>query len=178
VNAALDRFGHVDVWINNAGRGITRAPSQLTDADLDEMILVNVKSALYGMQEVLPHFVARGRGHVINVSSMLARIPHNPLRSAYSAAKSCLDSLTESFRREVQPAHPGIQFTTVSPGLVYTEFGANTLHPGPESRSFPGGQAPDDVAAVIATAIESRLPHYYTRPESRQAVLDFYAAEP
>lgn len=177
VNAALERFGHIDVWINNVGRGITRLPSQLTDDDLDLMIQVNVKSALYGIQEVLPHFLARGRGQVINVSSMLARIPHNPLRSAYSAAKSCLDSLTESFRREIQPTHPGIQFTTVAPGLVYTEFGNNTLHPGPDSRSFPGGQTPDEVAAVIATAIQSRLPHCYTRPESRQAVLDFYASE-
>jgi len=178
VQAALDRFGQVDVWINNVGRGITRAPSQLTDDDLDEMMRVNVKSALYGMQEVLPHFLARGRGQVINVSSMLGRIPHAPLRSAYSGAKHFLNALTDNFRREVHPAHPDIQFTIVSPGLVYTDFGSNTLHPGPDSSSFPGGQTPDDVAAVIATAIASRLPHYYTRPESRQAVIDFYTAEP
>lgn len=178
VQAALARFGQIDVWINNVGRGITRAPSQLTDDDLDLMIQVNVKSALYGMQEVLPHFLARGRGQVINVSSMLGRIPHAPLRSAYSGAKHFLNALTDNFRREVQPAHPEIQFTLVSPGLVYTDFGGNTLHPGPDSRSFSGGQTPDDVAAVIATAIQTRLPHYYTRPESRQAVIDFYSAEP
>jgi NADP-dependent 3-hydroxy acid dehydrogenase YdfG len=51
---ALDRFGRIDVWINNAGRGISRMPSELTDDDVDEMMLVNVKSALYGMQAVLP----------------------------------------------------------------------------------------------------------------------------
>jgi len=178
VQTALERFGHIDVWVNNVGRGITRLPSQLTDDDIDQMIQVNVKSALYGMQEVLPHFLARGRGQVINVSSMLGRIPHNPLRSAYSGAKHFLNALTDNFRREVQPAHPGIQFTTVTPGLVYTEFGSSTLHPGPDSRTFPGGQSPEDVAAVIATAIATRLPHYYTRPESRQAVLDSHAGEP
>jgi NADP-dependent 3-hydroxy acid dehydrogenase YdfG len=178
VQAALDRFGHVDVWINNVGRGISRLPSELTDDDIDQMMQVNVKSALYGMQEVLPHFLSRDRGQVINVSSMLGRIPHAPMRSAYSAAKHFLNALTDNFRREVQPAHPGIQFTLVSPGVVYTGFGLNTLHPGPDSRTFPGGQAPDEVAAVIPTAIETRLPHYYTRPESRQAVLDFYANEP
>src|SRR5438874_187562 len=56
LQSGLDRFGGVDVWINNAGRGITRRVSDLTDDDFDEMMRVNVKSALYGMQAVLPHF--------------------------------------------------------------------------------------------------------------------------
>ena len=56
VEHAIGRFGHIDVWVNNAGQGITRQPSQLTDEDIDEMMRVNVKSVLYGMQEVLPHF--------------------------------------------------------------------------------------------------------------------------
>ena len=64
--------------MNNAGRGITQLVSELTDEDLDEMMRVNVKSALYGMQAVLPHFQARGRGHLINVSSMLGRVPSVP----------------------------------------------------------------------------------------------------
>ena len=83
VENTLARFGRIDVWINNVGQGITRHPSQLTDEDIDQVMQVNVKSALYGMQEVLPHFKARGRGHVVNVSSMLGRIPYVPIRSAY-----------------------------------------------------------------------------------------------
>src|SRR4051794_31103876 len=51
VATAVARLGQIDVWVNNAGRGITRVPSELTDADLDEMITANLKSALYGMQE-------------------------------------------------------------------------------------------------------------------------------
>src|SRR5437667_1275187 len=81
LDAALARFGHLDVWVNNAGRGITRPVSELSDADFDEMMRVNVKSALYGMQAVLPHFRERGRGHIINVSSMLGRVPFAPMRS-------------------------------------------------------------------------------------------------
>src|ERR1044071_450623 len=50
VKEARATFEHVDVWINNVGRGISRLPTQLTDDDLDEMTRVNVKSALYGMQ--------------------------------------------------------------------------------------------------------------------------------
>src|SRR5262245_7090469 len=79
VRAAIDstvaRFGHIDTLVNNAGQGMSRVPSQLTDADIDTMIEANVKPALYGMQEILPHFKERGSGHVINVSSMLGRIP-------------------------------------------------------------------------------------------------------
>src|SRR5262245_43523021 len=58
----LARFGRIDVWVNNAGQGITRAPTELTDEDIDDMMRVNVKSALYGIQEVLPHFKSRGEG--------------------------------------------------------------------------------------------------------------------
>ncbi len=99
--ATLARFGRVDVWVNNAGRGITRLVSELTDEDLDDMIRVNVKSALYGMQAVLPHFKERGQGHIINVSSMLARVPYAMQRSAYSAAKHALAALTANLRMEL-----------------------------------------------------------------------------
>ena len=71
----IETFGHYDVWINNVGRGITRMPSELTDEDIDTMMTVNVKSALYGMQVAVAHFKARSGGHVINVSSVLGRCP-------------------------------------------------------------------------------------------------------
>src|ERR1700741_2982185 len=53
---AIDAFGHVDVWVNNAGRGINRPVLELTEQDFDEMMAVNVKSALYAMQAIVPHF--------------------------------------------------------------------------------------------------------------------------
>ncbi len=135
---AMRAFGRIDVWVNNAGQGITRAPSQLTDEDIDLMMRVNVKSALYGMQAVLPHFRARGEGHVINVSSMLGRIPFAVFRSAYSGAKHFLNALTIMMREEAQQTHPGIQFSLVSPGVVRTEFGLHAVHGGPDSRQLPG----------------------------------------
>jgi NADP-dependent 3-hydroxy acid dehydrogenase YdfG len=106
--ASLARFGRVDVWVNNAGRGITRMVSELTDDDFDEMMLVNAKAALYGMQVVLPHFKERGSGHIINVSSMLGRLPFAIGRSAYSAAKHALNSLTANLRMELREKYPGI----------------------------------------------------------------------
>src|SRR5947209_15183318 len=74
VEETLARFGQIDVWINNVGLGISRPPSLLTDEDVDEMVRANIKSALYGMQEVLPHFKSRNAGQVINLSSLLGRI--------------------------------------------------------------------------------------------------------
>jgi NADP-dependent 3-hydroxy acid dehydrogenase YdfG len=171
---ALTRFGRVDVWVNNAGRGITRPPSELTDDDIDEMMLVNVKSALYCTQEILPHFRARREGHVINISSMLGRIPLAVHRSAYNGAKHFLGALTANFRSEVQAQHPNIQFSLISPGVVYTNFGRNARHGGPDSSQFPDGQSAEEVAAVIADVILSRRPDLYTRPGSHDRVVGYF----
>jgi len=176
VEEALRRFGHVDVWVNNAGQGITRPPSELTDEDVDFIMRANVMSALYGMQEILPHFRERGRGQVLNVSSMLGRIPFAVIRSAYTGAKHFLNALTANMRAEVQATHPDIQFTLVSPGVVRTDFGKNALHGGPDSRSFPESQSAEEVAAVIADAIESRRPDVYTRAGARERVAGYYAS--
>ena len=154
LDAAKDRFGKVDVWVNNAGRGISRVVEELTDDDVDEMVRVNVKSALYGMQTVLPHFRERGRGHLVNVSSMLARVPFVSFRSAYSASKQALNCLTENVRTDLSKDHPEILVTCVMPGVVTTDFGLNALHGGLDSRSFPASQTPEQVAAIIADALE------------------------
>jgi len=175
VEEALGRFGRIDVWVNNAGQGISRVPSELTDDDVDQMIRVNVKSVLYGMQEVLPHFKERGTGHVINISSMLGRTPLATFRSAYNGAKHFVNALTANFRDEIRQTHPGIQVSLVSPGVVYTEFGLHAAHGGPDSRELPGGQEPAEVAAVIAGVMESRLPDVYTRPGSHARVIAYFS---
>ncbi|HTO73517.1 MAG TPA: SDR family NAD(P)-dependent oxidoreductase [Gemmatimonadales bacterium] len=175
VAAALARFGHVDVWINNAGQGISRPPSQLTDEDVDTMMRINVKSVLYGMQEILPHFKERGRGQVINISSLLGRIPFAVIRSAYSAAKHYMNALTAMFRTEVQQTHPDIQFTLVSPGVVQTDFGLSARHGGPDSRSLPDSQDAETAAQVIADVIETRRPDVYTNRGAQARVAQYYA---
>jgi len=176
LDATLNRFGHVDVWVNNAGRGISRPVSELGDDDIDEMMRVNLKSALYGMQTVLPHFKQRGRGQIINVSSMLSRIPFAPVRSAYSASKHALNALTANLRMELAKDYPGIMVTTVMPGVVATEFGVHALHGGFDSRKFPTAQSADEVAAVITGAIAEPRADVYTRPGAQQAVVAYFAA--
>lgn len=174
VTETIARFGRIDAWVNGVGRGITRMPSELTDGDVDEMIRANVKSALYGMQEVLPHFRERGSGHVVNVSSMLGRIPYAVFRSAYSGAKHFLDALTANMRDEVHQTHPGIQFSVVSPPAVPTDFGISSLHGGPDSRDLPNTQSVEEVANVIASVLDSRKADVYTRAGSRKRVVEYY----
>jgi NADP-dependent 3-hydroxy acid dehydrogenase YdfG len=174
VDGAITRFGHIDVWVNNVGQGISTPPSQLTDDDIDDVMRVNIKTALYGMQEVLPHFKERNAGHVVNISSMLGRIPFAVIRSAYCASKHFLNALTATFRTEVQATHPGIQFSIVSPGVVRTDFGKNALHGGPDSRTMPDSQSAEEVAEVIAGVIESRRPDVYTRQGAHDRVVSYY----
>ncbi|HVP07615.1 MAG TPA: SDR family oxidoreductase, partial [Candidatus Acidoferrum sp.] len=118
METALKTFGRIDVWVNNAGRGISRAVLELTDEDVDEMVAVNLKSALYGMQVIIPYFQQRGEGHLINVSSFLGRVPLASIRSVYSAAKAALNSLTANLRMDLARTYPGIKVSLVMPGVV------------------------------------------------------------
>jgi NADP-dependent 3-hydroxy acid dehydrogenase YdfG len=174
---AIRRCGHVDVWVNNAGRGITRHVAELTDEDFDEMMQVNVKSALYGMQAVLPHFKQRKRGHIINISSVLGRIPFFAPRAVYSAAKAALNSLTTNLRVDMHAEFPDIHVSSVYPGVVATDFGKSAKHGGPDSRALPFAQPVEEVAQVIADLIEHPRAEAYTRPIYREQVAAYYGAE-
>jgi short-subunit dehydrogenase len=175
VDEVVEHFGHMDVWINNVGRGISRLATELTDEDIDDMMLVNVKSALYGMQESFRYFRERGEGHIINVSSMLGRMPLAPIRSAYSASKHFLNALTANFRDDVHAQYPNIQVSLVSPGIVATDFGLHALHAGgPDNRTMPNAQSAEAVAEVIRGVIGSRRADVYTVPGAQEAVVKYF----
>ena len=172
---AITEFGHIDVWVNNAGRGINKQTIDLTDADVDEMILVNLKSALYGIQTILPHFIERDTGQIINVSSMLGRVPMATQRSAYSAAKAALNSLTANLRSDLRRSHPNIKVTLIMPGIVTTAFARN-VRGEPQTFTPPPGmsQTPTEVAAIIAKAIENPVAELYTQPSGASMVKKYY----
>jgi short-subunit dehydrogenase len=161
--AAIERFGRIDVWVNNAGRGISRSVADLTDEDLDAMWTINMKSVVYGIQAVLPHFKARNAGQIINVSSGLSRVPLAPVRAAYGAVKAAVNLLTGSLRVELQKSHPGIHVTLLLPGVVATEFGVNSMGVGiVDNRKIPGAQPVDDATKAIVDVIENPRPEAYT----------------
>jgi NADP-dependent 3-hydroxy acid dehydrogenase YdfG len=174
---AIAAFGQIDVWIANAGRGISRMVSELTDEDIDDMIKVNVKSVVYGIQAVLPHFKQRKRGQIIAVSSALSRFPFAPQRSAYSAAKAAVNLLIASLRGELRAAFPDIHATTVMPGVVATDFGKNAMHGGIDNAKLPGAQPVEEVAQVIADVIDKPRAEVYTRPQLRELAARYFSAE-
>lgn len=181
-DAAIEAFGRFDVWVNNAGRGIVRPVLELTDEDLDDMIAVNVKSALYGMQVAVPHFVERGSGHLINVSSFLGRVPMASVRSAYSAAKAALNSLTANLRMDLHARYPDVHVSLVMPGVVTTEFARNAVGASPDARPYapppgagPQPQTPEEVADAIARVIEQPVAELYTNPASSELARRYYA---
>jgi NADP-dependent 3-hydroxy acid dehydrogenase YdfG len=174
---AIAKFGRIDVWVNNAGRGISRMPSQLTDEDIDDMVTTNLKSVVYGVQAVLPHMKQNKAGHIITVSSGLARFPFAAIRSAYSAAKAAVNLYMASLRLELRAEFPQIHTTTVMPGVVATDFGSNALHGGMDSRQLPGAQPVEEVAHVIADVVDKPLAEIYTRPQMRELAARYFAAE-
>jgi NAD(P)-dependent dehydrogenase (short-subunit alcohol dehydrogenase family) len=174
---ALEKFGAIDVWINNAGRGISRMVSELTDEDIDDMMLVNVKSVVYGIQAVLPHMKERGHGQIVSVSSGLSRFPFAPQRSAYSASKAAVNLLMASLRIELKKQFPNIHATTVMPGVVATDFGNNAKHGGIDSRKMPDAQPVEEVAQVFVDVIEQPRAEIYTRTQMRDLAAKYYSAE-
>jgi short-subunit dehydrogenase len=175
---ALRAFGVVDVWINNAGRGISRAVLELSDADIDEMMTINVKSALYGMQTIVPYFIQRGRGHLINISSFLGRVPIAAHRSAYNAAKAALNALTANLRADV--SGKGVEVSLVMPGLVSTEFARNVIGTPsavppqwtPNAAMKP--QTPEEVADAVAELIAHPRAEVYTNPASPEMARRYF----
>lgn len=174
---ALRTFEHVDVWINNAGQGIVKNVLDLTDEDLDAMIAVNVKSALYGMQAIVPHFKERGAGHLINVSSMLGRIPLATFRSAYNASKSALNALTANLRMDLRAEFPKINISLVMPGAVSTEFAQRALHAPEAASTAPNAQTPEEVVAAMLDLIDHPRPEIYTNPSVQADLVKRYYSD-
>jgi len=172
----IARFGKIDVWVNNVGRGVIAAPSQATAEQVRDMIDINVLSAIYGIQAVLPHFKENGRGgQIINISSVLGRVSTIfPILSTYSAAKYYLNGFTEALRAELKEEHPNIVATIVSPGLTATDFGHNAAMPAID---FPPEQVQtsEQVAeAILKQGIELRQEEVYTNPKIHGGLLRQY----
>jgi NADP-dependent 3-hydroxy acid dehydrogenase YdfG len=123
VDSAVQRYGRIDVMINNAGL-MPQAPlEQLKIDEWDRMIDVNIKGVLYGIAAALPHMQRQASGHFINVSSVAGHRV-GPGFAVYAATKYAVRALSEGLRQEVKPYN--IRTTVISPGAVATEL-PNTI---------------------------------------------------
>ena len=118
VEQTLQRFGRVDLLVNNAGYGPPYALEQMDRAAFRHVFDVNLIAAMQLIAELVPHWRQRGGGRVINVSSMSAYVSA-PLASSYGATKAGLEAMTDSMRLELKPW--SIDLCTVIPGFVHTQ---------------------------------------------------------
>lgn len=119
VTAAKDRFGDLDVVVNNAGYGFLAAVEEVTDAEARAMFDVQVFGVWNVLRAVLPGFREKRGGHIVNVSSILG-LTSFPGWGLYCAGKYALEGLTESLAAEV--ADFGIKVNLVEPGYLRTDF--------------------------------------------------------
>jgi short-subunit dehydrogenase len=126
------------------------------------------------MQAIAPHFIARGAGQIVNVSSFLSRVPFATFRSAYNAAKAALNALTANARVDLSRAHPGIHVTLVMPGVVSTDFQRNAIGGTPPLPPGTPSQTPDEAAAAIVRGIEQPVAELYTNPAQAAVVLEYF----
>ncbi|MFI5756740.1 oxidoreductase [Streptomyces sp. NPDC051569] len=131
--SAVDRFGGVDVLVNNAGRGLLGAVEEVTDRAARAVFDTNVFGTLNVLRAVLPVMRRRRSGHVINISSV-GGFTGTPGWGVYAATKFAVEGFSEALQQELAPL--GLQVTIVEPGLFRTDFlDASSLHT--QQTSFP-----------------------------------------
>jgi NADP-dependent 3-hydroxy acid dehydrogenase YdfG len=158
VQAAVDRFGRLDVLVSNAG---VSKLGPLADGDVDgwsAMIDVNLRGVLNGIAAAIPLFRRQGNGHFVTTVST-AGLKIVPTMGVYAATKNAVRTVMEALRQESTDG--AIRTTSISPGYVRTELGDSVDDPDVRARIRSNMDAmaidPDAVARAIAFAIEQ--PH-------------------
>jgi NADP-dependent 3-hydroxy acid dehydrogenase YdfG len=126
VDSAVQKFGRIDVMINNAGIMPHSPLERLKIDDWNRTIDVNIKGVLYGIAAALPHMKQQKSGHIINVSSVAGH-KVTPNGAVYCATKHAVRALSEGLRVEVKPYN--IRTTIISPGAVATELPNSITEP-------------------------------------------------
>jgi NAD(P)-dependent dehydrogenase (short-subunit alcohol dehydrogenase family) len=124
VQRAEERFGRIDVLVNNAGYGYRAAVEEGGDADVRQLFDTNLFGAIAMIKAVLPGMRARRSGTIVNISSIGARACP-PGSGYYAATKAAMEAMTSALRKEVQPL--GITAMAVEPGAFRTDFAGRSL---------------------------------------------------
>jgi NAD(P)-dependent dehydrogenase (short-subunit alcohol dehydrogenase family) len=122
--AVAEHFGRVNVIINNAGVALAGDLEELTYDDLDWIVGINFWGVVHGTKEFLPHLIASGDGHVVNLSSLFGLISM-PGQSAYNATKYAVRGMTEALREEMLVSGHAVGVTAVHPGGIKTAIARN-----------------------------------------------------
>jgi NAD(P)-dependent dehydrogenase (short-subunit alcohol dehydrogenase family) len=120
ITAAIDRFGKIDVVVNNAGYGQAGSLEELTDKEARDSFDINVFGSLNVIRSVMPHLRKQGSGHIYNISSIGGFNGMFPGFGIYCSTKFAVDGFTEALATEIRSF--GITATVVSPGYFRTSF--------------------------------------------------------
>ncbi|MGH9355415.1 MAG: SDR family oxidoreductase [Terriglobia bacterium] len=157
IRAAAERFGGIDVLVNNAGVGIFKPVDQLTAGEWQAVIETNLSGVFYCCREAIPMMRKRGGGYIFNISS-LAAVNAFPGGAAYNASKFAVNGFSEAMMQDVR--YDSIRVSTIMPGSVATDFGRTPGQRSPEPWKLTG----EDIAKTIidlyrfpATALASRI---------------------
>ena len=122
VEYTLEKYGKIDILINNAGISEWRMFTETTDEDWNRMMNNNLYSAFCMTQEVLPNMIHNKKGNIINISSIWGIVGAS-CESIYSISKAGMDAMTKSLAKELGPSN--IRVNSIAPGATYTDMNKN-----------------------------------------------------
>jgi NAD(P)-dependent dehydrogenase (short-subunit alcohol dehydrogenase family) len=126
VRGVIERFGRIDVLVNNAGTGAAGAAEESSVAQDQRVFDINFFGLIRMTKAVLPHMRAQGRGRIINISSVLGLVPA-PYMASYAATKHAIEGYSESVDHELR--EHGVRVLLIEPAYTRTGFDANALQP-------------------------------------------------
>jgi short-subunit dehydrogenase len=164
VHQALDRYGAIDVLINNVGIYVLGQVEQFSLSDWHQVIDTNLWSYIHTIQALLPHFLERGTGTIVNVGSIGGKIPL-PYQTPYTTSKYAVTGLTEALQAELTPK--GIQVCGIHPNFIKTSLMERAIFRGKDDQdaqarhdlvekaiNSPVFEKPEDVAKAIWDAVK------------------------
>lgn len=156
IKKTIDKFGRVDILINNAGQGMYGPVESVSIENLKQIMELNVYAVILAMQEVIPIMRRQGGGMIVNVSSGVSK-RYLPGISAYSSTKYALNAFSFIARQEL--AKDKIIVSSVFPKVTSTRFGENAITKRPDwnssERQMPQVDTPEKVAEKIGEIIVS-----------------------
>jgi uncharacterized protein len=152
ITGVLAKFGRIDILINNAGIGMRKPFAETPIEVIEELMRTNYFGVVYCTREALPSMIARGSGHIVNISSVAGKIGTLNI-AGYCASKFAMNGLSESLYYELAPL--GINVSVICPGPVRTDFNKSFADTPPKS---PDALvvSPEFVSAAVIKAIEGR----------------------
>jgi 3-oxoacyl-[acyl-carrier protein] reductase len=159
IDAAVARFGGLDILINNAGIGLFTSVATMTADQWNSVIDTNLTGVFNACRAALPHLTRRGGGFIINISSLAGKNPFVD-GAAYCASKAGLNAFSEALMQEVR--YDNIRVSYVMPGSVSTAFSS-----GDENKGADWKIAPSEVADVVVNLLRHNPRSLPSRVELR-----------